>query len=176
MPIAKLGHPIEIPAVCGNHSRVTPEKPMYKPGLESMSYVLYKMLEMLCQASGLKNVVFHIPRMSSCTVDIFGKSALYAHGDRGVKLTQQGTESYISDKQAQMGKMVTYFRYGHFHTYHVFGRGRSICNGTLVTDDGYAHELGFTTESGQVISCYVRTNKRKTDFYWSYLASVEGIQ
>jgi hypothetical protein len=149
---------------------------MYKPGLESMSYVLYKMLEMLCQTAGLKNVVFHIPRMSSCTVDIFGKQALYTHGDRGIKLTQQGTESYINDKQAQMGKMVTYLRYGHYHTYHVFGRGRAICNGTLVTDDGYAHELGYTTESGQVISCYVRTNKRKTDFYWSYLASVEGVE
>jgi hypothetical protein len=177
LPISKLGYFVEIPAVCGNHDRSSPDKPMNKPGVESLTYVLYKMLEMLCQVSGLKNVVFNIPTMSTCTVDIFGKTALYTHGDRGgIKLTRADTNKFINDKQSLFGKVIHYLRFAHLHDYHVLGRGRSICNGTLVTDDGFAQELGFTSEAGQTINCYVRTSKRKTDFYWSYLASVEGIQ
>jgi hypothetical protein len=176
-PVAKLGYPIEVVGVAGNHDRVQKERHVYRVGQESLTYVMYKMLEMLCQTSGLTNVTFNIPRMSYGIADIFGYKALYTHGDAsGLSLNRKAVEGYLADRQSQLNAIVTFIRMAHFHEFSVFGRGRAICNGTLVSDDGFADELGYRNEPGQAISCYVETNKRKTPFYWSYLVSVEGIK
>jgi hypothetical protein len=176
-PIAKLGFPVEIVATAGNHDRVQKERHTYRVGQESLTYIMYKMLELLCQTAGLNEVTFNIPRMSYGFADIFGHTALYTHGDTsGLSLNRKAIESYLADRQSQMNQIITFMRMGHLHEFSVFGRGRAICNSTLVSDDGFSDELGYRNEPGQAISCYVETMKRKTPFYWSYLVSVEGIK
>ena len=174
-PIAELGYPIEIPAVPGNHDRTSKERKVYRPGEESVTHVIYRCLEMLCRTTGLNNVTWTISKESYIVSEIFGKKVLYSHGV-GTKLTPRGIEDSINDRQTQLRSIIDFYRFGHWHSYNQFGRGRAICNATLVSGDGYSDELGYAGEAGQTISLYVETTRRKTPFYWSYLCSVENVK
>jgi len=176
LPVANLGHKIVIPAVCGNHDRTAKDKPMNVPGQESITWIIYKTLEILCNTSNLKNVTFEIPECSFCAIPILGHDVLYEHGDKGMRLDRKSAESKINDRQTQMKKLFTFFRFGHFHEYVCFGRGRSISNASLMGRDGYATELGFDSDAGQVINFYLETSSRSTPFYWSYLIALDHVK
>ena len=175
-PLAATGYPIQIPAVCGNHDRVSKDKPMNEPGNESVSYIIYSTLEMLARNHDMDNVSFIIPHKSYCTVDVFGHNVLIEHGDRGMAMNRKSAEQKINDRQSQLKDIISFFRFGHFHEYAQYGWGRCIANPSLVGADGYSDNCGFATEAGQVLSCYVNTKNRSSPFYYSFLISVEDIK
>ena len=175
-PIAQQGHKIVIPAVCGNHDRVLKDKPMNQPGQESITWIIYNMLAILCETTGLHNIEFIIPNRSWCIIDILGHKVLYEHADKSMRLERKSVNDKIAARQTQSGVIISFFRFGHFHEFVQFGRGKAICNGTPVTDDGFSLELGFDSDAGQAISLFVESSKRPNPFYWSYLVSLSQIR
>lgn len=172
-PIALTGYKIEIPCVPGNHDRVSKNRPVNEPGSESVSWVIYNVLQMLCNQAKLSNVKFIIPKKSYCVLDIFGFNTLYEHVTN--KLDRKTAENKINDRQTQLKEIITFFRTAHWHEYAVFGRGRIIYNGTIIREDGYAEEHGYRGESGQAINCYIKSDQRSNPYYWGYLISTDHV-
>ncbi len=81
LPIAKLGVPVDVPCVTGNHDRTDTSKTFHNPGEEHLTWIIYNSLRALCEAHGLENVKFIIPKDSYTVLDIYGNNCLYEHGD-----------------------------------------------------------------------------------------------
>jgi hypothetical protein len=171
-PIASTGIKVHIPAVTGNHGRIFPNKTYNNPGKEYMSWVIYNVLKMLCKESGLKNVTFDIPEGVYTTVDIYGSTYLYEHGDH-FKHTENAITAHLAKRSKQVGKMIAGVRFGHLHNYMISGRGIAIRNASLVGDDGYSEILGFDSEASQTINYYIETKNRPTPFYKSFCVYLE---
>lgn len=176
-PLAKLGIKIDVPAVCGNHDRIDPKRTMTDPGLNNVSWTIYKTLELLCAQAGFKNVTFHIPVGPYVVLDIYGTKVLFEHGDSP---TFKGTgrtkfETAISKRSSQLGVLIDCVRSGHLHEFCVFGRGRSIQNASVVGQDSFSDVLGYASEAGQAISSYVITKRRPTSFFKTFLVDLEQV-
>lgn len=167
-PIAKLGLPVDIPAVAGNHDRVEKEKTMSEPGKHYMSWAIYHALRMLMQAKGLKNVNFIIPEDSNCVIEVYGSNIIYEHGDNLKGTERRSLEKLLGDRSKQYDKVLHMMRSGHWHEYLCLGRGKFIINESLCGQDGYAKTMGFDSHSGQTINFYVETKSRPNCFYKSF--------
>lgn len=168
LPVALTGKKIHCPCVSGNHDRVEREKTFNNPGKTYMSWVIYNMLKHLVKASGLTNVTFDIPEESFAIVNIYGSNVLYEHGDKLKNTTKTTIETKIINRQKQIGKTIHMARFGHWHEYVCYDRGRAIVNESLPGPDSYSTEMGFTSTPGQVINFYVNTKNRPTSFYYSF--------
>lgn len=168
LPVAMTGKKVVCPAVAGNHDRVETMKTMNNPGRSYMSWIIYNMLEQLCKASGLTNVEFIIPDESFMTLDIYGSTILYEHGDKLKNTSKTTIETKIINRQRQIGKTIHMARFGHWHEYVCYDRGRAIVNESLPGPDSYSTEMGFVSTPGQVINFYVETKNRPTSFYYSF--------
>ncbi len=168
VPIAHTGVQIDIPCITGNHDRVGKEKTYQKTGEENLTYIIYKTLELLCQTSGLKNVKFDIPSGIFISVDIYGNTIVYEHGDELKNLNRDTMATLMSKRQAQLGRVVHYYRVGHFHEDITYNRGKMMVNGSIPGMDDYAHSKGFCSSAIQILNYYVETNKRKTCFFRSF--------
>jgi hypothetical protein len=176
-PVSKLGIPIVIPCIPGNHDRTGYEKTYNQIGRDYMTFVIYSMLEALCKAKGVTNVEFKITNQSYVILDIFGNKILYHHGDlasRGIGHSK--LKNFKRDVEDQVGFKIDGSRSGHTHEYVVYGRGEDIVNGCLVGQDDYAHNKGYSTEASQTINDYVNTNKRRNKFYKSFAVSLENVE
>lgn len=176
-PVAKLGIPITIPCIPGNHDRTGYEKTYNQIGRDYMTFIIYSMLQSLCQAKGITNIDFIITNQSYVILDVFGDKILYHHGDlacKGVGHTK--LKNFRRDVEDQVGFKIHGSRSGHTHEYVVFGRGEDIVNGCLVGQDDYAHNKGYSTEASQTINDYIDTKKERTKFYKSFAVSLENIK
>lgn len=177
VPVAKLGIPITIPCIPGNHDRTSKEKTYNQIGVDYVTHVIYHTLEQYCRYSGITNVEFVITKQSYVILDIFGDKILYHHGDlafRGVG--HQKLKNFRKDVEEQVGFKIRGSRSGHTHEYVVYGRGEDIVNGCLVGQDDYAHNKGYSTEASQTINDYVDTKKERTKFYKSFAVSLENVK
>lgn len=168
LPVALTGKSIHCPCVSGNHDRVERDKTYNNPGTTYMSWVIYNMLKKLCEAAGLKNITFDIPVESFTTLDIYGSTILYEHGDKLKNTAKTTIETKIINRQKQIGRPIHMARFGHWHEYVCYDRGRAIVNESLPGPDSYSTEMGFTSTPGQVINFYVETKNRPTSFYYSF--------
>lgn len=168
VPIAKTGVRIDIPAVTGNHDRTDMSRTMNKPGESNLTWIIYNTLEELVKASGLKNVTFHIPTSSSVVLDIYGNNCLYEHGDNAASNNKKGYEDLMEKRARQQDITLHFGRFGHFHEYAIFDRGRIIVNESVCGQDSYAEVKGFKTSAGQTINFYVETKNRPNCFYYSF--------
>jgi hypothetical protein len=168
VPVAMTGQPIDIIGVSGNHDRSGLKKTMTDPGQNNWTWIIYNTLERLCKAQGLKNVTFNIPKGGYTILEIYGNVVLYEHGDNVSSLTRRGYEQLIQDRSKQIGKMIDMGRFGHFHEYACFGRGRIIFTESLCGQDSYAKIKGYNSTPGQTINYYVETKDRPNCFYRSF--------
>lgn len=167
-PLAALGVPMRIPAICGNHDRVEKEKTMSEPGKHYMSWVVYHSLRMISSAKGYKHVEFIIPETSNCVLAVYNSNIIYEHGDNLKATDRRGLESFISKRAIQHGKILHMMRSGHWHEYLALGRGKFIINESLCGQDGYSETMGFDSHAGQTINYYVETKERPNCFYKSF--------
>ena len=177
-PLGKLGIAITVPAVTGNHDRIAKNRTMNDPGLNNMTYTIYRSLELLCQQTGFKNITFIIPDGPSVILDIYGSKVLYEHGDSPVfaGAGRQKFENALAKRGQQSGVILDFVRSGHLHEYACYGRGRAIQNASVCGQDSFANMLGFQSEAGQTINSYVPTKKRPTSFFKSFPVDLEQVE
>ena len=168
VPIAKTGVKVDVPAVTGNHDRTDMSRTMNKPGESNLTWIIYNTLEELAKVSGLKNVKFHIPTGSSVILSIYGNNCLYEHGDNVTSNDKKGFNSLMEKRARQKDLTLHFGRFGHYHEYACFDRGRIIVNESVCGQDSYAEIKGFKTSAGQTINYYVETKNRPNCFYYSF--------
>ena len=170
MPIAKLGIPITLPCITGNHDRTEMDRTMTLPGLDNVTWIIYNALKLLAKAHNLNHLEFIIPEKSYLIMSIYKNNVLYEHGDnRTIKSpTRPNLESFMNKRGFQVKKVVDFFRLGHFHEPVLYGQGRIIVNGSVVGNDSYAEVLGFSTDAVQILNFYINTKDRPTCFYKSF--------
>lgn len=168
VPIEKLGLPMHLPCVTGNHDRTEVGRTYHNPGEENLTYIIYKTLEMLVKTAGFKNITFDIPIECYTTTEIYGNTALYEHYDNSKANTRVALENLMMKRQKQTKKVISFMRGGHFHETTMFGRGTIMTNGSVPGQDSYANVLGFDSEASQTINYYVETENRPTCFYRTF--------
>lgn len=168
LPIAKTGKEIVIPCITGNHDRHDPKKTYNNPGLNNLSFVIYKSIKMLAESNGLKNVEFIIPEGSYTILDVYGSNILYEHGDELKSTAKNVIQSHMEKRGRQEGKMVHMSRFGHWHEYVCYDRGAIIINESVCGQDSYALVKGYNSTAGQTINYYVDTKDRPSSFYYSF--------
>lgn len=173
LPIARLGVKIDVPAVTGNHDRPDVNKTYNNPGENHLTWIIYKMLELLCKTYKLDNVKFHIPDGSYIVLPIYDNYCLYEHGDNNKKNSKDGFMNLINKRSKQEKKMIDFGRFGHYHEYHCFGRGIVIINESICGPDSFSDIHGYTSTAGQTINYYVKTDKRPSCFYKSFPVYLE---
>ena len=168
LPVASTGLDIYVPCVPGNHDRYDTTKTLNKPGLNNLSWIIYKMLQTLASAHKLKNVNFEITEDSYIVHNVYGSNILFEHGDE-LKNTQKNTVlNHMEKRGRQVGKQLHMSRFGHWHEYVCFNRGQAIINESVCGQDSYAKIKGFASTAGQTINFYVDTKNRPTSFYYSF--------
>ena len=174
VPIVSTGKPCTFVCVTGNHDRTGPESTFQDPGKENLTWIIYKMLENMCQLASFKNVEFIIPDGVYHVLNIYGAPVLYEHGDH-VKggVSRKACEAHLSKRSKQVGKLIKFFRMGHFHEKTMFGRGRVIVNSSLAGQDGYSEINGYDSEASQTINYYIETENRPDPFYHSFPVCLE---
>jgi predicted phosphodiesterase len=168
IPVAMTGLQVIVPCVTGNHDRTEHSRTFNDPGLNNMTWVIYNSLKDLCEASGMKNVKFHIPTDSYVLLDIYGNHCLYEHGDNTKSNTKNAFEALINNRSKQLGKVIDFARFGHYHEYACYDRGRIIINESVCGQDSYANVLGHSSTAGQTINYYIETTERPSCFYKSF--------
>ena len=172
LPIAKEGYPVEIIGMSGNHDRFLPDKFTIDPGKHYFTWTVYKGLENLCKAAGLKNVNFIIPLKAYHVYDCFGSKFLIEHGDLVKKGSSEALEKQLMRRSAQIGEILKGIRIGHFHNDYVGNVGRYIVNASPVSDDHYGDCLGYVSRPAQLINYYVETNKRDTSYFHTFVVNL----
>lgn len=168
LPIAKTGIKVDVPCVTGNHDRIGKNKTYHKPGEDNLTYIIYKTLELLCIQSGLKNVTFDITPGLYISTEIYNNVVIYEHGDELRNINRDTMANQMSRRQAQLGKVVDFFRVGHWHEPVIYGQGRMMVNGSVPGQDSFADSKGFCSEAVQILNYYVETEKRNTCFFRSF--------
>lgn len=168
LPVAMTGLPIEVPCVTGNHDRTEHTRTFNDPGLNNLTWVIYNALKDLCEASGLKNIKFHIPIDSYVVLPIYGNHCLYEHGDNSKAFTKVAFESLMNNRSKQIGKVLDFARFGHYHEYVCWDRGRIIVNESVGGQDSYANVLGHNSTAGQTINYYIESPDRFNCFFKSF--------
>lgn len=173
--VASLGIKTKVVCVTGNHDRTGIHKTYQDPGKENLTWIVYKLLELLCSNAGMK-FEFIIPEGVYTTYEIYNNTILAEHGDH-IKggMTRNACESHMAKRSKQVGKLIDYMRLGHFHEPTMYGRGRVIVNGSFPGQDGYSEINGYSSESVQVINYYIETENRPTSFYHSFPVYLEQL-
>jgi hypothetical protein len=169
VPVLSQGVPMVVNCVAGNHERVEMSKTYNKPGKEYLSWVIYNSLDMLCEKVFPKsNIKFNIAEGPVLLHKIFNDYVVYEHFDLTGACTKKALAEMMNKRQTQLGKVVQYYRGGHYHEYTIFDRGRIIVNGCLPGPDGYSESLGFNTEPVQAINFYAEDKDKPNTYLYSY--------
>jgi len=168
LPLALTGVEMFVPCVTGNHDRNGMKSTYQKPGEENYTFVIYRALERMAKLSGLKNVTFDICLGHFTHVEVYGNVIVYEHGHELRNTNRDTMFNLMSKRQTQLGRVVHFYRVGHFHEGIQYGQGRAMVNGSVPGQDDYAEGKGFCSEAIQFLNFYVETKKRKTSFYKSF--------
>jgi hypothetical protein len=168
LPIAMTGIKVHIPCVTGNHDRIGLSKTYNKPGEDNLTYIIYNTLGLLCKQSGLVNVTFDIVKGLYTTTQVYGNNIAYEHGDELKNINRDTLANQMARRQVQLGRIIHFFRAGHWHEPTQYGQGRMMINGSVPGQDSYADSRGFCSEAVQILNYYVQTEKRNTCFFRSF--------
>lgn len=176
VPLSKTGLKIDFVGVTGNHDRTETKRTMNKPGVNQLTWIIYRGLERLAKTAGMKNVTFHIPEECFHVLDIYGAPCLYEHTDNTNSPERKSLEGLIQKRSKQVGKQILFLRGGHWHESINYDRGRIIINESVPGQDGYSETMGFNSQAGQTINFYIQTSVRKTPFYKSFPVALDHIK
>lgn len=168
LPLALTGIQIDVEAITGNHDRLSEHKTHQYPGEDNLTYIIYNTLSLLCKQSNINNVKFNIVDGLYSWADIYGNIVVYEHGDELKNINKDTIIGQMNRRQRQIGKVVNFFRFGHWHEPVMYGQGTAIGNGSVPGQDSYADDKGFISEAVQILNYYVDTKNRNTKFYRSF--------
>ncbi|ALF01660.1 metallo-dependent phosphatase [Caulobacter phage Percy] len=177
-PLARLGIPMDVIGVTGNHDWNEHGINMFLPGKTHLSYPLYKTLELVTQRAGYDWVNFDIPEGSYTTTSIYGQRVLYEHGV-GVSVSESAMKAHKVKRAEQEKAHITYFRMGDKHTVTSFNSGQYIVNGAFfgATKGGaeYSGIAGFDSVAGQVMCFHVPRSDDRLTVYDTFTIQLEHI-
>lgn len=177
-PLARLGIPMEVICITGNHDHDDHGLMMYKPGREQLSYPLYNSLQYITRRSGYTWVEFVIPEGSFATTDFYGQHVLYEHGV-GVSVTEQSMKSHKIKRAEQVRKHLVYFRMGDKHNVSSFNAGQYVVNGAFFGTDRKGEEYsgiaGFSGIPAQWIGFHVQRDDSRFTLYDSFCIQLDHV-
>ncbi|WCD56056.1 metallo-dependent phosphatase [Caulobacter phage BL198] len=177
-PLARMGVPMLIPCVTGNHDWDDHGINMFQPGKQQLSYPLYKTLELVTKRAGYDWVEFDIPEGSYTIGDIYGQKVLYEHGV-GVSVSESSMKAHKIKRAEQEKTHIHYFRMGDKHTVTSFNSGQYIVNGAFfgATKGGveYSGIAGFDSVAGQVMAFHVPRNDNRLTVYDTFTIQLEHV-
>ncbi len=141
---------------------------MNDPGVNNLTWIIYNALAEYCKLAGLKNVTFDITKGSYIIIDIYGNNSLLEHGDNLKSNAKGSFEKLMEQRGRQHNKTIHFGRFGHWHEYVCYDRGRIIVNESVCGQDSYAEVKGYDSKAGQTINYYVKTKNRPNCFYTSF--------
>lgn len=154
-PLAQFGLPMEVICIAGNHGSSQHKGfDMYKAGLFSYDYPIYRALELLTSESGYDKVKFVIPEGVFAYTSFYGNYAVYEHGYFNAP-TEKSIEDQKKKRSQQMKKHVEYMRVGDNHHVCSYDCHRLVLNGAFFGKDSegveYAGILGFDSTPAQAM-------------------------
>lgn len=177
-PLARLGVPMDVVCVTGNHDHDDHGLMMYKPGREQLSFPLYHSLAYITKRSGYSWVQFDIPEGAFATVEFYGQVALYEHGV-GVSVTESSMKAHKIKRAEQVGKHLTYFRMGDKHNVSTFNSGQYVVNGAFFGTDKRGEEYsgiaGFSGVPSQWMGFHVQRKDSRFSLYDSFTIQLDHI-
>lgn len=174
IPLAKTGIKTDVVCITGNHDRSDTNRTMNNPGENNLSWIIYHSLKLLCEAKGLTNFTFDIPKDSYTILNVYNNNVLYEHGDNINAPTKIAFEKLLQSRSLQTKQVIDMARFGHWHEYACYGRGRIIVNESVCGQDSYAKVKGYRTTAGQTINYYIETKNRESCFYKSFPVDLEN--
>jgi len=177
-PLAKLGIPIKIVCVTGNHDWDDHGINMFQPGRQHLSWPLYRMMEMLASRAGYENVTFDIPDGSYAIADFYGQHVLYEHGV-GVSVTESAMKAHKIKRAEQEKLHLTYFRMGDKHAVTGFNAGQMVVNGAFfgATSGGteYSGIAGYSSVPAQWMGFHVPRRDTRLSLYDTFTIQLDHI-
>ncbi len=177
-PLARLGIPMQVVCVTGNHDWDDHGISMFEPGKQQLSWPLYRTLELISQRSGYSNVSFDIPEGSYAVTDFYGQLALYEHGV-GVAATEQAMKAHKIKRAEQERKHLTYYRMGDKHTVTSFNAGQMVVNGAFFSAAAggteYSGIAGYSSCAAQWMGFHVARSDNRLSLYDSFTIQLEHI-
>jgi hypothetical protein len=177
-PLARLGIPIEVVCITGNHDWDDHGLNMFEPGKQHLSYPLYKSLELLTKRSGYGNVSFTVPEGSYAVTDFYGQYVLYEHGV-GVAVSEAAMKAHKVKRAEQEKRHITYFRMGDKHTVTQFNSGQMIVNGAFfgASPGGteYSGIAGYSSVPAQWMGFHVARDDNRLSLYDSFTIQLDHI-
>lgn len=161
-PICSLGYPVEVVCVAGNHgSSQHKGMDMYKAGLYSYDYPIYKAWEGFCKQAGYNWTKFIIPEGCFAYTQIYGRHVVYEHGYFN-QSTEKSMEDQRSKRSNQLKRHVEYFRVGDMHHVCNYDCGKLVVNGAFFGSDTegveYSGILGYNSVPAQVVMVHKDTD------------------
>jgi hypothetical protein len=175
LPLSLTGYPIDITGLSANHDRIEEKQHTVNPGKTYLTYVIYKVLEMLCKKLKIDNVKFIIPNEVFYVKSLFNSNFLYTHGHVIKGGNSQNLENELNKRQSQTGLILSGIRLGHFHNDKCNNLGRHIIGASTVSDDHYGNYLGYKSRPGLTINYYVDT-ERESSFYHSFTIDLSVVK
>lgn len=178
-PLARLGIPMDIVGIAGNHDWDGHGLNMFEPGKSQFSWPLYRTLEMLTSRCGYGHVTWNIPEGSYTVVEFYGQKALYEHGV-GVANTENAMKAHKIKRSEQEREYITYFRMGDKHTVTSYNSGQLVVNGAFFGagpgGGEYSEIAGYASVPAQWMGFHV--NRRKPGMltlYDTFVIQLGGI-
>lgn len=169
-PLCVFQVPIDVVCVTGNHDHNGNGLNMFKPGLNHLSYPIYKGLEALAKASGIDHMKFIIPEGSFITYDIYDNTYLYEHGV-GVSATEAALTTRLRSRSEQCRKFIHGMRMGDKHSLSRFKNDLLIVNGAFFGTGSkgteYSGIMGFCNEPAQLLLVHTPRDDNRSTIYSS---------
>lgn len=177
-PLARLGLPLDIVCITGNHDWDDHGLNMFMPGKEQLSWPLYRSLELVTARSGYTNVRFDIPEGSYSIVEFYGQKALYEHGV-GVSNTEASMKAHKIKRAEQERAHLTYFRMGDKHTVTTFNGGQMVVNGAFFGagpgGKEYSGIAGYSSVPAQWMGFHVARQDNRLTLYDQFVVQLDHI-
>jgi len=178
-PLARLGIPMEVVGIVGNHDWDGHGMNSFKPGQQMFSWPLYKSMELLTARCGYSNVGWVIPEGTYAVVDFYGQKAIYEHG-YGTSNTEASLKKHKVNRAEQEQSYITYLRVGDKHTVTSYNAGQLVVNGAFFGSGAgggeYSEIAGYASVPGQWMGFHVkRTKPNMLTLYDSTVIQLGGI-
>jgi hypothetical protein len=177
-PLARLGIPMEIVGITGNHDWDDHGLNMFQPGKQQLSWPLYRGLEMITRRAGYSHVAWAIPEGSYAIVDFYGQYTLYEHGV-GVSVSEAAMKAHKVKRAEQEKKHLTYFRMGDKHTVTMFNSGQMVVNGAFfgaaAGGTEYSGIAGYSSVPAQWMGFHVARSDNRLSLYDNFVIQLDHV-
>lgn len=178
-PLARLGIPMEVVGIVGNHDWDGHGMNMFEPGKSMLTWPMYRTMELITARCGYGHVTWNIPEGSYGTVAFYGQRAIYEHG-YGVANNEAALKRHKVNRSEQERDFITYLRVGDKHTVTSYNAGQLVVNGAFFGSGPgggeYSEIAGYSSIPGQWMGFHVpRRKPGMLTLYDSFVIQLGGV-